>query len=124
MTERQVRRIDNLEAAHDAADFGVEPRTGVERDLGDEVRSELRPVIGLTKVVRVKLGAGERGIGCRQDTGGTATGTTQILVAALSGETKGHRVARVEKDAQLAEFKCVEFTEQLLYGDLVRKPGK
>jgi len=29
-----------------------------------------------------------------------------------------------EKDARLLEFKCVEFTEQLLYGDLVRKPGK
>ena len=27
-----------------------------------------------------------------------------------------------EKDARLLEFKCVEFTEQLLYGDLVRKP--
>jgi hypothetical protein len=29
-----------------------------------------------------------------------------------------------EKDARLLEFKCVEFTEQLLYGDLVRKSGK
>jgi hypothetical protein len=29
-----------------------------------------------------------------------------------------------EKDARLLEFKCVEFTEQLLYGDLVRKPSK
>ena len=27
-----------------------------------------------------------------------------------------------EKDARLLEFKCVEFAEQLLYGDLVRKP--
>ena len=27
-----------------------------------------------------------------------------------------------EKDARLLEFKCVEFTEQLLYGDLARKP--
>lgn len=25
---------------------------------------------------------------------------------------------RVEKDAQLAEFKCVEYAEELLYGDL------
>ena len=29
-----------------------------------------------------------------------------------------------EKDARLLEFKCVEFAEQLLYGDLVRKPSK
>lgn len=28
-----------------------------------------------------------------------------------------------EKDARLLEFKCVEFAEQLLYGDLVRKPN-
>ena len=28
---------------------------------------------------------------------------------------------RVEKDAQLAEFKCVEFSEELLYGDLRKK---
>jgi hypothetical protein len=28
---------------------------------------------------------------------------------------------RVEKDAQLAEFKCVEFAEELLYGDLRKK---
>ncbi len=27
-----------------------------------------------------------------------------------------------EKNARLLEFKCVEFTEQLLYGDLARKP--
>ena len=27
-----------------------------------------------------------------------------------------------EKDARLLEFKCVEFAEQLLYGDLARKP--
>jgi len=29
-----------------------------------------------------------------------------------------------EKNARLLEFKCVEYAEQLLYGDLVRKPGK
>ncbi len=29
-----------------------------------------------------------------------------------------------EKNARLLEFKCVEYTEQLLYGDLVRKPAK
>jgi hypothetical protein len=29
-----------------------------------------------------------------------------------------------EKDARLLEFKCVEYAEQLLYGDLVRKPSK
>jgi hypothetical protein len=29
-----------------------------------------------------------------------------------------------EKNARLLEFKCVEYTEQLLYGDLVRKPSK
>ncbi len=28
------------------------------------------------------------------------------------------------KDARLMEFKCVEYAEQLLYGDLVRKDGK
>ena len=28
-----------------------------------------------------------------------------------------------EKNARLLEFKCVEYTEQLLYGDLVRKPS-
>jgi hypothetical protein len=29
-----------------------------------------------------------------------------------------------EKNARLLEFKCVEYTEQLLYGDLARKPSK
>jgi hypothetical protein len=31
---------------------------------------------------------------------------------------------RVEKNAQLGEFKCVEYVEELLYGDLRKKPGK
>ncbi len=31
---------------------------------------------------------------------------------------------RVEKNAQLAEFKCVEFAEELLYGDLRKKTAK
>ncbi len=31
---------------------------------------------------------------------------------------------RVEKDAQLAEFKCVEYAEELLYGDLKKKDTK
>jgi hypothetical protein len=31
---------------------------------------------------------------------------------------------RVEKNAQLGEFKCVEYAEELLYGDLRRKTGK
>jgi hypothetical protein len=31
---------------------------------------------------------------------------------------------RVEKNVQLAEFKCVEFSEELLYGDLRKKTGK
>jgi hypothetical protein len=30
---------------------------------------------------------------------------------------------RVEKDAQLLEYKCVEFVEELMYGHLVKKPG-
>jgi hypothetical protein len=30
----------------------------------------------------------------------------------------------VEKNAQLMEFKCVEFVEELLYGDLRKKPSK
>ena len=30
---------------------------------------------------------------------------------------------RVEKSAQLTEFKCVEFAEQLLYGDVAAKPA-
>lgn len=29
-----------------------------------------------------------------------------------------------EKDARLLEFKCVEFTEELIYGDLRKKGGK
>ena len=29
----------------------------------------------------------------------------------------------VDKNAQLLEFKCVEFTEELLYGDVVKKPN-
>ena len=28
---------------------------------------------------------------------------------------------RVEKNAQLGEFKCVEYSEELLYGDLRKK---
>ena len=28
---------------------------------------------------------------------------------------------RVEKETQLAEFKCVEYAEELLYGDLRKK---
>jgi hypothetical protein len=30
----------------------------------------------------------------------------------------------VEKDAQLTEFKCVEYAEELLYGDLRKKDPK
>jgi hypothetical protein len=28
---------------------------------------------------------------------------------------------RLEPDAQLVEYKCVEFVEELLYGDLVKR---
>jgi hypothetical protein len=31
---------------------------------------------------------------------------------------------RVEKNVRLLEFKCAEFAEELLYGDLVKKPGE
>ena len=31
---------------------------------------------------------------------------------------------RLEKDAQLVEYKCVEFAEELLYGDLVKRPKR
>jgi hypothetical protein len=31
---------------------------------------------------------------------------------------------RVEKGAQLLEFKCVEFAEELLYGQYKKQPGK
>ena len=31
---------------------------------------------------------------------------------------------RAEKDVRLLEFKCAEFAEELLYGDLVKKPGQ
>lgn len=31
---------------------------------------------------------------------------------------------RIEKNAQLTEFKCVEFAEELLYGDLRKKPAQ
>jgi len=31
---------------------------------------------------------------------------------------------RLDKNAQLTEFKCVEFAEELLYGDLRRQPKK
>ena len=31
---------------------------------------------------------------------------------------------RVEKDARLMEFRCVEFVEDLLYGHLRKQPGK
>jgi hypothetical protein len=31
---------------------------------------------------------------------------------------------RMEKNAQLLEFKCVEFAEELIYGQLIRKPGE
>jgi len=31
---------------------------------------------------------------------------------------------RVEKDARLLEFRCAEFAEELLYGDLSKKSGK
>jgi hypothetical protein len=30
----------------------------------------------------------------------------------------------VEKNAQLLEFKCVEFVEELLYGHLRKQPSK
>jgi len=29
---------------------------------------------------------------------------------------------RLEKDAQIVEYKCVEFVEEMLYGDLVKRP--
>jgi hypothetical protein len=31
---------------------------------------------------------------------------------------------RIEKNAQLTDFKCVEFAEEILYGDLRKKPAK
>ncbi len=31
---------------------------------------------------------------------------------------------RIEPNAQLMEFKCVEFSEEFLYGHLIKKPGK
>ena len=31
---------------------------------------------------------------------------------------------RLEQNAQLQEYNCVEFTEELLYGDLVKQPSK
>ena len=31
---------------------------------------------------------------------------------------------RMEKNAQLLEFKCVEFAEELLYGEFKKQPGK
>jgi hypothetical protein len=31
---------------------------------------------------------------------------------------------RRDRNARLLDFKCVEFTEELLYGDLVKKSGK
>jgi hypothetical protein len=31
---------------------------------------------------------------------------------------------RVEKNAQLLEFRCVEFSEEMLYGDLRKKASK
>jgi hypothetical protein len=31
---------------------------------------------------------------------------------------------RVEKNAQLVDYKCVEFAEQMLYGDVVKAPRK
>jgi hypothetical protein len=30
----------------------------------------------------------------------------------------------VEKDAQLLDFKCVEFVEDLMYGQFSKKPSK
>jgi hypothetical protein len=31
---------------------------------------------------------------------------------------------RVEKNIRLTDFKCVEYSEELLYGDLRKKPSK
>ena len=31
---------------------------------------------------------------------------------------------RLEANAQLLEYKCVEFSEELLYGDVKKKPSK
>jgi hypothetical protein len=31
---------------------------------------------------------------------------------------------RLEKDAQLVEYKCVEFVEELMYGHLRKQPGR
>jgi hypothetical protein len=31
---------------------------------------------------------------------------------------------RMEKNAQLLEFKCVEFAEELLYGQFKKQPAK
>jgi hypothetical protein len=31
---------------------------------------------------------------------------------------------RLEKDAQVLEYMCVEFTEELLYGPLRKQPSK
>jgi hypothetical protein len=31
---------------------------------------------------------------------------------------------RLDKNAQVMEFKCVEFVEELMYGHLRKQPGK
>ena len=31
---------------------------------------------------------------------------------------------RMEKNAQILEFKCVEFAEELLYGEFKKQPAK
>ena len=42
LADRQVVRIHGLKITFDSTDFGMEAGTGVKRDLGDEVRRELR----------------------------------------------------------------------------------
>ena len=90
---RNVVGIHDSEIALDSADFGVEARTGIESDLGDEVRSERRSAE--LQVALIQLRARQAGQVVGQGDGGTAGVAADILVRVLGRESEGHGVARM-----------------------------
>ena len=79
---QDCRIIQNLEGAHDSANFSVEPRTRVPGELGDEIRSQLGS--GKHQVGLIQLGTGKTGERRRQGDGTLSAVAADILVGILS----------------------------------------
>ena len=54
----------------------------------------------------------------------TISGIDQLNSNSAEGISQVVVTFRLEKNAELMEFKCVEFAEEILYGHLRKQPGK